>query len=164
MADTTEQIVREAPEIEAYKLGLMKAAQALPAPTLPEYQVAGMSPQQTAAIQQGQAGIGAYQPYLQGGAQSINQAANVLQSADTRAQFSPAQQAMNYATMQTMAQGQPIGQGQIQQYMNPYSNLALQQQLDEMNRQAQIQQQGLQAQAVRAGAFGGSREIGRAHV
>jgi hypothetical protein len=42
--------------------------------------------------------------------------------------------------------------------MNPYSNLVLGQQLQEMNRQAQIQQQGLNAQAVRAGAFGGSRE------
>jgi len=42
--------------------------------------------------------------------------------------------------------------------MNPFTNLALQQQMGEMNRQAQIQGQGLQAQAVRAGAFGGSRE------
>jgi hypothetical protein len=42
--------------------------------------------------------------------------------------------------------------------MNPFMNLALQGQLDEMNRQAQIQGQGLQAQAVRSGAFGGSRE------
>jgi hypothetical protein len=51
-----------------------------------------------------------------------------------------------------------IGQQQIQQYMNPYTNLVLGQQLDEMNRQAQIQQQGLNAQAVRSGAFGGSRQ------
>jgi hypothetical protein len=42
--------------------------------------------------------------------------------------------------------------------MNPFTNLALSQQLQEMNRQAQMQQQGMQAQAVQAGAFGGSRD------
>jgi hypothetical protein len=42
--------------------------------------------------------------------------------------------------------------------MNPYTNLALNQQLQEMNRQAQMQQQGLNAQAVKAGAFGGARQ------
>jgi hypothetical protein len=37
-------------------------------------------------------------------------------------------------------------------------NIALNQQLEEMNRQAAIQGQGLQAQATKAGAFGGTRE------
>lgn len=45
-SNITEQFVREAPDIEAYKLGLMQSAQALKPPTLPDYQVAGMAPQQ----------------------------------------------------------------------------------------------------------------------
>jgi hypothetical protein len=92
------------------------------------------------------------------GAGTIGEAADVLRGADTRGQFQAAQNAMNLAAGQTMQGAQPIGQQQIQQYMNPYSNLVLGQQLDEMNRQAGMQQQGLNAQAVRAGAFGGSRQ------
>ena len=158
MAEVTEQIVRESPEVEAYKLNLMKAAGALQPPTLPQYQVASFTPQQTAALQAGQQGIGAYQPFMQAGQQNLNQAQNVLQGADTRGMFDPAQQAVQQATAGTLAQAQPIGQQQIQQYMNPYNNLVLSQQLQEMNRQAQMQQQGLNAQAVKAGAFGGARQ------
>lgn len=163
--ETTEQIVRESPEIEAYKLNLMRAASALQPPTLPQYQVAGLTDQQTAALQAGQQGIGAYAPFLQAGQQALGsattttgEAADVLRGADTRGQFAAAQQAANLAAMGTLQSAQPIGQQQIQQYMNPYTNLVLGQQLDEMSRQAQIQQQGLNAQAVRSGAFGGSRQ------
>lgn len=163
--DTTEQIVRESPEIEAYKLNLMKAAGNLQPPPLPQYQVAGFTPQQTAAMQAGQQGIGAYSPYLQAGQKAlgagtatVGEAADVLRSSDTRGQFGAAQQAANLAAMGTLRNAQPIGQEQIQQYMNPYNNLVLNNQLQEMNRQAQMQQQGLNAQAVQAGAFGGSRQ------
>jgi hypothetical protein len=72
--ETTEQIVREGPEVEAFKLNLMKAAAALKPPTLPEYQIAGFSPQQTAALEAGQQGIGAYAPYMQAGQQALGAA------------------------------------------------------------------------------------------
>jgi hypothetical protein len=194
--ETTEQIVREGPEVEAFKLNLMRAAAALNPPMLPEYQIAGFTPQQTAALEAGQQGIGAYAPYMQAGQQALGaatattgEAADILRGADTRGQFAAAQQAYNQAAVPasqigqlanvagaglgnlaearqanqaamlgTLQNAQPIGQQQIQQYMNPYTNLVLGQQLDEMNRQAQIQQQGLNAQAVRSGAFGGSRQ------
>ena len=163
--ETTEQIVRESPEVEAYKLNLMKTAGALQAPTLPQYQVAGMQQPQLDALTLGSQGIGAYAPYLQAGQQALSggtatlgEAADVLRGADTRGQFGAAQQAANIAAQGTMQNAQPIGQQQIGQYMNPYNNMVLSQQLQEMNRQAQMQQQGLNAQAVRAGAFGGSRQ------
>jgi hypothetical protein len=163
--ETTEQIVRESPEVEAYKLNLMKTAGALQAPTLPQYQVAGMQQPQLDALALGSQGIGAYAPYLQAGQQALSggtatlgEAADVLRGADTRGQFGAAQQAANIAAQGTMQNAQPIGQQQIGQYMNPYNNMVLSQQLQEMNRQAQMQQQGLNAQAVRAGAFGGSRQ------
>lgn len=165
MSAIQETISREAKPIEDMRLALMQSAQNLGSPTLPAYQVAGMTQNQTDALAAGRAGIGAYAPYLQSGTASINRGANtlgeaadVLRGADTRAQFGAAQQAANLAASGIMQNANPITQGQIQQYMNPYLNLVLGQQLQEMNRQGQMQQQGLNAQAVRSGAFGGSRQ------
>jgi hypothetical protein len=80
--ETTEQIVREAPEIEAIKLELLGEAsrlargkdaagqdllyeQTLQA-RLPSYQVAGFSPAQQAALQAGmQQGVGSFLPYIE---------------------------------------------------------------------------------------------------
>lgn len=106
MADTqyTEQIVREAPQIEAYKLGLLQSAKGLSDQpvNLPGYQVAGFGPDQLQAFNMARQGIGAYQPYLYGGSQALQQglgttqeAADVLRGADTRNQYLAAQQAMN---------------------------------------------------------------------
>jgi len=110
--ERTEQIVREAPEIEAYKLGLLKSAQALQAPTLPDYQVAGMTQDQINALATGRQGIGAYQPYLTAGSQaltagqaSMGEAADILRGADTRGQFTAAQQAYDLASVPAAALG-----------------------------------------------------------
>ena len=66
MVTTTEYLQREAPDIEARRLGLMDTAKALADQplTLPAQQVAGLTPEQLQAIQLGSQGIGAYQPYL----------------------------------------------------------------------------------------------------
>ena len=68
MAEVTEQIVREAPEIEAYKLGLLKSAKRLADKRikLPGAQVAGFTGLQNLAFGAlgNQAGIGGYLPYL----------------------------------------------------------------------------------------------------
>ena len=243
MADITEQIVREAPEIEAYKVGLLQSAKGL-ADTpvnIPGAQVAGFSPDQIAAFEQARAGIGSYQPYLYQGAQNLGQGAGllqqgagVLQGADTRGQFGAAQQAMglgsaaagqlgdisgqvspgygmlregqamtnqaarqaagvNYqpgydeATYNTrlaqqgalgssaadygMAQGlmgAGIGQllggsGQydprsVAAFMNPYQQQVVDATMQEINRQRDLTAQQMSAQAVRAGAYGGSRQ------
>lgn len=129
MAEET-QIVREAPEIEAYKLGLLKSAKALAetTPTLPTYQVAGMSPEQQQAISAGTAGIGAYLPFLQGAAGYVGGGVE---------QFGP--QA-------------------AQRFMSPYQQQVIDESLRQINRQGDIARQNLQAQAIRSGAFGGSRE------
>ena len=179
MADPTvlsqSQFIREAPEIEAQKLALLESSKAQVDATnlaasqgkflTPNYQIAGMSGNQVNAIRGGQEGIGAYQPYMINaanqlgvGQQAVSTGVDVLRSADTRNQYDAAQGLQGLAAQGTLGATQPIGQAQISQYMNPFTNLALQQQMGEMNRQAQIQGQGLQAQAVRAGAFGGSRE------
>lgn len=43
------------------------------------------------------------------------------------------------------------------QYMNPYTQTALQDSLGEINRQADIQERGIQDELIRTGNFGGSR-------
>ncbi|NBS27265.1 MAG: hypothetical protein EBS81_13340, partial [Gammaproteobacteria bacterium] len=77
MAETqiTEQIVREAPEIEARKLGLLEAAQRLVEQPmmLPATEAAGLSPTEIQAIDFAKQGVGAFEPYIQAGAQGITQ-------------------------------------------------------------------------------------------
>jgi hypothetical protein len=115
MADetVTQQIVREAPEIEAYKLKLLQEAQNLAfnvnrtplSQQLPGYQVAGFSPAQLAAIQATeQQGVGAFTPYMTAANKALGsayattgEAADVLRGADTRKQFTDAQLAMQQA-------------------------------------------------------------------
>lgn len=133
-----EQIVREAPDLEARKVGLMDSAKALADATnlralsgqylSPDYKVAGMSPDQLAALQMGRQGIGAYQPFMTAASQGVSagtntlgEAAGVLRGADTRGQFGAAQAALNQSAVpmnqmsqgaQLTAQGIPlIGQG-----------------------------------------------------
>lgn len=112
--ETTQQIVREAPEIEAYKLQLLDEARKLAfGQTMQEglarpeatYRVAGFSPAQQAAMDAAaQQGIGYYTPYLTAAGQGLSaaqgttrEAADILRGADTRNQFLAAQQAMSNA-------------------------------------------------------------------
>lgn len=80
-----EIITREAPDIEAYKLGLMELAKQLtsvePQGGLPAYQVAGMTPAQLQAQQLGMTGVGAFAPLLGQAGQSIQQGLGTLGSA-----------------------------------------------------------------------------------
>jgi hypothetical protein len=128
MAEITEQIVREAPEIEKIKLGLLQSAQALKAPDLPAYQISGFTPEQVEAMQRGAAGIGAYAPYMQ-------QATQGLATAMQRA-----------------------GPAAVSEFMSPYQQQVIDVATQNIQRQGDIARQGMQAQAVRSGAFGGSRE------
>lgn len=139
MAETgVEQgIVREAPEIEAYKLDLLKQARDLAfnikrdaagnvigtttplSEQLPGYRVAGFSPAQVAAMSAAQQlGVGSYSPYIQAAARGVGagmqttaEAADVLRGADTRNQFFDAQQAMRNAAL--AGQGITSGVGQL---------------------------------------------------
>jgi hypothetical protein len=129
MADNTvtQQIVREAPEIEAYKLKLLQEAQKLAfnqaggptlAQQLPGYQVAGFAPAQQAAMQAAeQQGVGAFTPYMTAANQALGgaygttaEAADILRGADTRQQFTDAQRAMGQAGGATANITSGIGQ------------------------------------------------------
>lgn len=175
MAEVTEQIVREAPQIEAYKLGLLEAAKGQIARPIavPAYQVAGMTPEQVTAAQMAQQGIGTYAPFISQGAEAVRGGIGALgygtQFAAQLPQYAAAAGAGLPAVQQgagmvsqaaTNVQGaaQAYAPGMATQYMNPYQQAVTQQALQEMRRQADIARQGTAAQAVRAGAFGGTRE------
>jgi len=128
MAEVTEQIVREAPGIEAYKLGLLQSAKAMEMPKLPAYQVAGMSQGQEAAIAAGQQGIGAYKPYMDMATSTQNQALGQMYGASN------------------VAQGAMGGYdpSNAQQFMNPYQQQVIDQAMMNINRQGDIARQNMQ--------------------
>ena len=106
---------------------------------VPQQQVAGFSPTQTAAMQRAYGGIGAYQPFLD------------------------AAQASQAAALGTTGAGvQALGQmdfdpARAQAFMDPYQQNVTQEALKEIDRQQQMASNQLAGKAVQAGAFGGSR-------
>jgi len=129
-ANTTNvQTIREAPEIEARRLGLMdQAAITAGQPLgLPAFQVAPLSQAEREAgvlAQQTGQGISA----LTGAQQRAGAAVSASQLDPSSAQF--------------------------QRFLNPYNQFVL----DEINRQSQMAQNQLQAKSVAEGAFGGGRQ------
>jgi hypothetical protein len=186
------QIVREAPEIEAYKLGLLEQSKKLYGQplNLPAVEAAGISGTSRQAFDLAKQGIGAYQPYIDAGSAGITQGQNLAQSGANVAsnvnvapEFTMAQGTLGRAA--GMAEGaitagipgqleamDTVGQGiggygaatggydtaQTAAFMNPYQEMVTQNAMKEMRRQGEIAAQGTAAQAVRSGAFGGTRE------
>ena len=177
--NTTVQIQRQDPAIEAYRLGLLRDVQefvknqvAAGMPPETAYQVAGLTPAESAAIGAAQSGIGAYQPFLQAGEAAIQGGQNIvtqaavpsLRQAETTtgqtqdiinqaAQLAAAQRAVPYTYQQAAAQtARGIGA------FNPFEEQVVQRSLADIARQAGLQQQGVAARAVGSGAFGGSRQ------
>lgn len=140
MSDTTQQIVRESPEIEARKLALMdeatRLAQDFSPYYIPEQTVAGQTAGQIAARDAAYGlGVGSFAPYLTAASGVTGEARGVGLGA--LGQYDP-----------RMAYG----------FMDPYQQAVTDQTMRELDRQAQIQAQGAAAQAVQSGAFGGTRE------
>jgi len=192
MADVTYtgQIAREAPELEAYKLGLLKEAQRLYSTqplTLPAQEAAGLSKGQLEANSLARQGIGAYEPYIQAGSTSLTQGQNLAQAAargiagiDVSPQYQQAQLGLGNAMQAaggamrpdfTTSQGYLTRSAQgaagatggydpnmVRAYMNPYQEEVTQNTMRELQRQGAIQQNTAAGQAVKAGAFGGTRE------
>jgi hypothetical protein len=268
------QVQREAPDIEARKLGLMDEAKRLYGQSfsLPAIEAAGVSLGEQQAMDLARQGIGAYEPFIQGGSQAITQGMDLTQrgalaagAVQTAPQFQKAQDVLGYGinTLAPMADyerlagsgvqdvgagiGRTIRAGDLaggfmqadlrpatgsiqaaqlaataatpsdfrtsanilgggmrgaegatgtaieaaqqaaqqygaasgvlgagigsllgaaqaydprsaQSFMNPYQEQVTQKALGEMRRQADIARQGQAAQAVGAGAFGGTRE------
>jgi hypothetical protein len=138
-----EYINREAPDIEARKLGLMDTAKALAEQklTLPQYQLAGFTTPEQDAFLKAQQGIGGYVPYLNLAGQGIAQGQATTQAA---------QNLLGGIT------GAPTTT-QLQPYLNPFQQQVIDQTMQELDKRGATAQQNLAGQAQQAGAFGGSR-------
>lgn len=133
------QTVRETPEIEAYRIGLLESAKKLADQgiTLPTQQVAGLTGLQEAARRQAEAGVGAFMPYVEQAGQTLGTAGQTLGGVESALR----------------AGAGPVTDEMLQRYMNPYQQ-AIQ---DEINRSYDMQLNQARAGAVGSGAFGGSR-------
>ena len=158
MVEKTEQIVREAPEVEAYKLGLLESAKKLAdtGVTLPAQQVAGMSGLQQEAIRRATAGIGGYEPYLTEAGYTLGDAQGVLGTAAQDAQ--PFQQRAAEIMESSLGRLDP---GAAAAYFNPFEQAAVQQTLQDIERAGELQKRDSRLASVGQpggpSAFGGSR-------
>ena len=107
--------------------------------TIPQQQVAGFNPTQQAAMNLAFQGIGAFQPFLQ-----ASQAAQTA-GLGSAAAGAEALRQMNFDP------------SRAQQFMDPYQQAVTQEAIKEIDRQAAMAENQLAGQAVKAGAFGGSR-------
>jgi hypothetical protein len=142
----TEQVVREAPDIEAIKIALLRDAQELSARPvdLADYQVAGLTDLQRVSQRRGEAGIGGFEPYLAEGSQLMGQAALPVQGAyQTASPYITGGVGSGQALMsQGVGSGQALmGQGaqgftaeQLAGFMNPFQQSIS----DEINRSYDI--------------------------
>ena len=116
---------------------------------IPERQVAGLAPGQQQAINLGYQGVGAYAPMLQAAEGTVGSGAGALEQG-----------------IGTALSGAPLLMGTTgaynpqayQQFMDPYMESVIAQTQADIARQGDIQRQGINAQAVGSGAFGGSRQ------
>ncbi len=194
--DAQTTITREAPEIEARKLGLIDLAKQLasrePTGGLPQYKVAGLSPDEIAGydmarqykgkaleaaaqgfntlgeVKQGlydvaenriptsdrgvQKYLEEFDPFVQGGIGTLNMA---RRRADAAGDVGLASAAGGIRRLRgTTAEYDPT---KISTYMNPYEQQVIDAAMEDIARQGEKRRQGLRAQAVSQGAFGGSR-------
>jgi hypothetical protein len=155
-------IQRQAPFMEDYIRKLLESGyqQSQEGMTLPNQQIAGLTPQQLAASGLATQGIGAYQPFLNQAQQaytSANPFFKMAQDAYTSANpaFQMAQQAYSPENIRALQA----------QYSDPYTEQVIDQTQADIARLGGQQQQALADQAVQAGAFGGGRQaIGSAEI
>jgi len=176
MVDMTyqTQYIREAPEIEARKKQILAESYRLynEPMDLPFVEAAGMSGTEQQAMDFAKQGVGSFEPYIQAASQGVSQGMDLTQrgalaagAVDTTDQYQAAQDMLGRA-VPILGQGiggikgsaQAYNPNQSSSYMNPYQENVTKNALGEMQRQADITRQGNAAQAVSAGAFGGTRE------
>lgn len=179
--ETQYQVTSRTPEVEAYELGLLEAAQKMtdkamfderfaPAP----YQIAGFSPMEQQAFSMAQQGVGSYVPYLQQATNSIGGSGQFIADAAVPTLAQGQQYAQEAGRLAQQLREVPYkyqtaaGEGllasagtfdpaQTDAFMNPYTEQVIDIAQADIDEQAAANQQQLAANAVASGAFGGSR-------
>ena len=180
--ETTTQIVKEDPRVEAYRLGLLQDVKDLvdarvndPRAMPPAYKVAGLSGLEDMAATMGQAGIGAYVSYLQGAANQVGAGQDLVASAavptlgqgqeylQEAGRLAQQLREIPYQYQTAAGEGLLASAGtfnpstQVSRFENPYEDAVVQQTLQDIQDQGDVQLQQQRANAVSSGAFGGSR-------
>ena len=137
----TQVIIPEYIEKPTEILANALLAQAQQPLTVPQQQVIGFSPTQQSAMNLAFQGIGSYQPFLD--------AAQAAQTAGLGTIGAGAQTVAGAEFVPTQAT--------LDRFMDPYQKNVTQEAIKEIDRQAAMAQNQLAGQAVKAGAFGGSR-------
>ena len=142
MVTQTETIIPTLPDFAKQPTAdIAKTLEALLGQQLkvPQQEVAGFSPTQLSAMNLATQGIGSFQPFLQ--------AAQAAQTAGLGTIGTGAQ----------IAAGADFGPGAYKPFFDQYQQDVTGEALKEIDRQAAMAQNQLAGQAVKAGAFGGSR-------
>ena len=179
--ETQYQITSRTPEVEAYELELLKAAQKLTDKAMFDerfapaaYQIAGFSPMEQQAFSMAQQGVGSYVPYLQQATSNIGGSGQFIADADVPTLAQGQQYAQEAGRLAQQLREIPYkyqtaaGEGllasagtfdpaQTSAFMNPYTEEVIDIAQADLDEQAAAQQQQLAANAVASGAFGGSR-------
>jgi hypothetical protein len=166
MAEKTvsEQIIREAPEIEALKLGLIEGAKDLadlPINFADEGAVKSIAAQDPLTLLAMKAadpetgGIGGYQDYLTAGTDTLDTGLTTLEGALSTLGLADDPLSSAY----TAAEGSAglFAPSDLSTYMNPYQQAVIDETMAEMNRQGDLERSRLAARAIGAGSFGGGR-------
>ena len=150
----------------------------------PQIQIAGLSPMQQEMLAYGRSGIGGWRPYMQGAGRGLSQAQRMTQPQLNMIQAGRG--FLGRGGRQLGGAGQYVGQmggalgrsfgmpgrtarsylaestgrfdpRSAQRYMNPYTQNVVNQTLGMMEEQGDVQRRRLRDEALRSGAFGGSR-------
>ena len=142
MVTQTETIIPTLPEFAKQPtVDIAKTLEALLAQQLkvPQQEVAGFSPTQLSAMNLATQGIGSFRPFLQ----------------DARSAQTAGAETIGLGTQ--IAAGADFSPGAATPFMDQYQQDVTAEALKEIDRQAAMAQNQLAGQAVKAGAFGGSR-------
>ena len=147
MAERTiqEQVLREAPEIEAIKLGLLEDARTLAGIPIdvPDQQVAGFAPEQLEGFRRASEGVGAFLPQQAAGEQALAGGLGSLAAA----QLSALGSAQRF---------QPTAE-ELKTFQDQFQQQVIDETLKRLNEEGLRAGTQLAAKADSAGAFGGSR-------
>ena len=161
MVDVTQTSseVRQAPYIEEAGRTILDSALLLGETPVnlsgigAQQQIAGLDPLTQSAMAAGQ-GLGQYQDYLTDASGTLGSGIGSLQTG-----IGGVNQLFTDAATQAAGSGQMYtpDQATLDSYMNPYQQNVTQDALAEMQRQADIQRQGITSRQAGAGALGGDR-------
>ena len=147
MAERTiqEQVLREAPEIEAIKLGLLEDARTLAGIPIdvPDQQVAGFAPEQLEGFRRASEGVGAFLPQQAAGEQALAGGLGSLAAA-------------HLSALGSAHRFQPTAE-ELKTFQDPFQQQVIDETLKRLNEEGLRAGTQLAAKADSAGAFGGSR-------